>query len=140
MGPLALRGLDATVWGSLKDPESWNPDLAALCPRTTEDPFSSWVARRAITIISRCGCARFKKPMRIHGVIGYEDATVLKITSWMTSILASLMPVASISILYSVHSMPARLAVIGTFNLLISVCLSGFTNAKRSEVFAVTAA
>lgn len=58
----------------------------------------------------------------------------------MTSILASVIPIASIAVLYYVQSMPARFAIIAAFNILVSVCLSGFTNAKRSEVFAVTAA
>ncbi|KAF2193865.1 hypothetical protein K469DRAFT_709321 [Zopfia rhizophila CBS 207.26] len=140
MGPFALNGPDATIWGSATERKKYSPDLVTLCPRPKEDPFSGWVVEKAITNLFRCGCARFKKPSRVHGVIGYEDATILKITYWITSILASLIPIASIIILYCVHSMPARLGIIGGFNVLISICLSAFTNAKRSEVFAVTAA
>lgn len=36
--------------------------------------------------------------------------------------------------------MAARLVLIAAFNVLLSVCLIGFTNAKRSEVFAITVA
>ena len=80
------------------------------------------------------------KPNHTHGVIGYEDTTVFKITYWITSIVASLIPILSIVILYKVKSMKARLGIIAGFNVLISMCLSGLTNAKRSEIFAITAA
>jgi len=73
-------------------------------------------------------------------VVGIDDSSIYRVTSWLTSIIASLIPIASIVVLYSVGSMKARLGIIAAFNLLISTCLSTFTNAKRSEVFAVTAA
>lgn len=88
----------------------------------------------------RCGCARFKTPSKVHGVVGYEELSILRMTYWLTSILASLLPIASIVILYCVRSMPARLGIIAGFNVFLSVCLIGLANAKRSEVFAVTAA
>jgi hypothetical protein len=140
MGPLVLSGNDAEVWGSMEDRKSYQPDLVALCPRATKDPFSRWAAESTILNLFRCGCARFMKPSRVHGVVGYEDSTIYRITYWITSILASLIPIVSISVLYCVHSMPARLAIIAAFNVLVSVCLMGFANAKRAEVFAVTAA
>jgi hypothetical protein len=137
---LPFKGPDATVWGSVSGRVKPSPDLITLCPRQKEDPFSGWVIEKAITNLFRCGCARFMKRSKVHGVIGYEDTKVLRVTYWITSIMASLIPIASIVVLYLVHSMPARLGIIGAFNVLISVCLSGFTNAKRVEVFAVTAA
>ena len=140
MGPLALTGDDAEVWGSMKYRKSHKPDLIALCPRAKKDPFSRWAAESTIMNLFRCGCARFMNPSRVHGVVGYEDSTIYRITYWITSILASLIPIASIVVLYYVHSMPARLAVIAAFNVLVSVCLMGLANAKRAEVFAVTAA
>lgn len=139
MGPLALECLDAEVWGSVQERKEYSPDLVTLSPRQKEDPFSSLVVEKAITIC-QCCFDRFKKSSRIHGVVGYEDSTILKITFWITSIVASLIPIASIVVLYRVQSMAARLGIIAAFNVLISVCLSAFTNARRSEVFAVTAA
>lgn len=137
---LSLRGPDATVWGSVSARTEHSPDLITLCPRQKEDPFSGWVVEKALSNLFRCGCARFMKPSKIHGVIGFEDVKVLKITYCIMSILASLIPIASIVVLYVVHSMPARLGIIGAFNVLISICLVAFTSAKRSEVFAITAA
>ncbi|KAH7085024.1 hypothetical protein BKA63DRAFT_574049 [Paraphoma chrysanthemicola] len=140
MGPLALTGDDAEVWGSMEYRKSYKPDLVALCPRAKKDPFSRWAAENTIINLFRCGCARFMKPSRVHGVVGYEDSTIYRITYWITSILASLIPIASIVLLYYVQSMPARFGIIAAFNVLVSICLMGLANAKRAEVFAVTAA
>lgn len=140
MGPLALNGEDSTIWGSVLDRKSYNPDLVALRPRAKKDAFSEWAAENTIFNLFRCGCARFMKPSRIHCTVGYEDSTIYRITYWITSILASLIPIASIVVLYCVNSMPARLGIIAGFNVLVSICLMGFANAKRAEVFAITAA
>jgi hypothetical protein len=51
-----------------------------------------------------------------------------------------LIPIASIVVLYQVQSMSARLGIIAAFNVLVAVCLMGFANAKRAEVFAISAA
>jgi len=135
---IPFSGPDGNAWGTPSARKQHSPDLITLCPRVKEDPFSAWVVEKAITKLF-C-CLRFKKPSSKHGVIGYEDATVLKITYCITTVLASLILIASITVLYCIHSMPARLVVISAFNILLSVCLIAFTNAKRAEVFAITAA
>jgi hypothetical protein len=140
MGPLALLGEDAVVWGSMAEQKSHKPDLVTLKPRVKKDAFSAWAAESTIVNLFRCGCGHFLKPSPVHGVVGYEDSTIYRITYWITSILASLIPIASIVVLYFVHSMPARLATIAAFNVLVSICLMGLANAKRAEVFAITAA
>ncbi|KAF2441969.1 hypothetical protein P171DRAFT_366077 [Karstenula rhodostoma CBS 690.94] len=139
---LCLLGPDATIWGSLSEPHSHSADLASLCPRKKEDPFSNWVVDNAITKLVRCGCSCFLRSSRadMRGIIGYEDVKVMRITYWMTSVIASLLPIGSIVILYKAHSTAARLGIIAAFNMLVSLCLSAFTNAKRVEVFAITAA
>jgi hypothetical protein len=140
LGPLALTGDDAGVWGSVEYRKSHQPDLVTLCPRTKMDPFSKWAADSTILNLFNCGCARFIKPSRVHGVVGYEDSTIYRVTYWITSVMASLLPIASIAVLYCVHSMPMRLVVIAVFNVLVTLCLVGFADARRAEVFAVTAA
>jgi len=135
MGPLALAGDDASIWGSTKEPKSFCPDLITLRPRHNEDIFSKWVTERAIMKLFKCGCHRLKKVSRIHGVSGFKDSTLLQVTFWITTAIAS-----SISVLYYVHSMLARLAIIATFNVAVSLCLMAFTTAKRLDVFAVAAA
>jgi hypothetical protein len=133
MGPLALLGDDAVVWGSMAKPNSYKPDLITLKPRVNKDAFSVWAAESAILRF-----ARFMKPSPVHGVVGYEDSTIYRITHWFTSILASLIPIASIVVLYCVRSMPARLGITAAFNTLVCICLLGLTNAKGTEVFAIT--
>lgn len=139
MGELALSGNDATIWGSVSAPKNHNADIIGLRPRVKEDSFSRWLAQRA-TIVFKCGLGRVKKPDPFSGRVVYYDRSVLKWTFWMTSILASLMPIASIVVLISVKSLPGRVAVIAAFNVLISICLTVFTDAKRTDCFAVTAA
>lgn len=139
MGECALEGPDSTVWGSVNDRKSHKPDLVALRPRVKEDPFSSWAAENTMNLL-KCGCARFVKTSQKHGVITYKDSTIYKITYWITVILAALIPIASIAVLNEVQSMPARLGIIAAFNVLISICLIGFADAKRDQVFAINAA
>ncbi|KAH7118967.1 hypothetical protein B0J11DRAFT_81939 [Dendryphion nanum] len=140
MGGLIFHGEDMMTWGEHSNPDKCAPDLVALHPRQTEDPFSMWVARNALPGLECTGWARLKKISKIHGVVSVEDSSIFRFTSWTTSIVASLVPIASILVLYTVSSMKARLGIIAAFNLLISFCVATFTNAKRSEVFAVTAA
>jgi hypothetical protein len=140
MRAFATSGSEGTIWGSVAERKKYSPDLITLCPRPKEDMFSAWVIEKAIVKMFRCGCARWKKASRIHGFVGYEDTTILKITYWISSIVASLIPIGSIVVLYCVHSMPTRLGIIAMFNVLMSICLNAFTNARRSETFAVTAA
>ncbi|OSS46060.1 hypothetical protein B5807_08233 [Epicoccum nigrum] len=134
MGPLALNGEDATIWGSVLDRKSHKADLVTLRPRAKKDAFSEWAANNTIFKLW------FMKPSGVHGTVGYEDTTIYRTTYWITSVLASLMPIASILVLYCVDSMPARLWVIAIFNVLVSMCLMALANARRAEVFAITAA
>lgn len=139
-GSFPFLGEDAQTWGSTLDRKSHSLDLVGLCPRSKDDPFSEWVAKNAIRWLFGCYGDRLKKPSRIHGVVVCNDLTVFRITYWITSILASLVPITSIVALYNIGSMPRRLLVIGVFNVVLSVCLIAFTSAKRVEIFAVTAA
>jgi hypothetical protein len=140
MGECALEGPDSTIWGSADERKSYKPDLVALRPRVREDPFSSWAAENTIFNLFKCGCARFLKPSRKHGAISYKDSTIYRITYWITVILAALIPIASIAVLNEIQAMPARLGTIAAFNVLLSICLIGFADAKRDQVFAINAA
>lgn len=140
MGPLALIGDDASVWGSALNPKSHCPDLVALRGRHSEDSFSKWVTEKVILKLFLCGCARWKKISRRYGAVGYHDSALLRVTFWITSMLASLLPIASITVLYLAHSMAARLGIIAAFSLMLSLCLIAFTTAKTIDVFAVAAA
>ena len=140
MGPLAFIGDDAAIWGSTEHPKSYCPDLVTLRSRRREDSFSNWVTEKVVLKLFSYGCARLKKASRVYGVVGYKDSKVLRVTFWITTVLASLLPIASIAVLYCVQSILARLTVIAIFNLLVSLCLTAFTTAKRTDIFSVTAA
>lgn len=86
-----------------------------------------------------CNGYRRRKPDKVSGIVSYNGSKLLRITYYITSALASLLLVLSISILWLVYSMPARLGIITGFNVLISLCLTTLTTASRAEVFAVTA-
>jgi hypothetical protein len=70
----------------------------------------------------------------------YYDTTVVKITLWVTSMIAAMLPIASILVLIQLESLKAKLWTIAAFNVGMSFCLTFFANAKRAEVFAVTSA
>jgi hypothetical protein len=51
-----------------------------------------------------------------------------------------MMPVLSIVILIKLKELNARLGAIAAFNALLSIYLLWFTDARRTDIFAVTAA
>ncbi|KAL1643913.1 hypothetical protein SLS58_004588 [Diplodia intermedia] len=136
----ALTGADLGVWGSVDQPKDCAKDLVALCPRHDEDRFSKWVTGKGITKFFHLGGARFRKRSPIHGFVGYEESDLLRITYNITTILASVLPIAAIAVLAYVQSMKAKLGIIAAFNVVLSVCLTVLTKAKRTDVFAVAAA
>ncbi|KAL9094640.1 MAG: hypothetical protein Q9165_003200 [Trypethelium subeluteriae] len=140
MGPLALIGADKTIWGSVSNRKDHSPDLMALLPRHNQDIFSKWITEKAVVQFFKCGLHRLGKTNAIPGLPSFNDGSLLGFTYFITSVVASLLPIASISILYFVRSMQARLAIIAIFNLIVALSLTAFTTAKRSEVFAVVAA
>ncbi|KAK0637821.1 hypothetical protein DIS24_g10427 [Lasiodiplodia hormozganensis] len=139
--PYPLTGDDSDTWGTFQNPKTNADDLVALKPRRDEDGFSNWITSRGIAKFFELGGARFGKPSAKHGGrVSIEDTVLLRITYMITSSLASLLPIASIAVLYIVQSMTIRLVLIAVFNVLATLCLTAFTTAKRAEVFAVAAA
>jgi hypothetical protein len=144
MDAWALQADDRGTWGSAIDGDDGMHDLIGLQARHQEDTFSRWVADHAI-IFFKCGWGRFKKPKKSTGVVGYYQGSVLRVTFWMTSMIASLIPIASIVVLISLSEQPmtraqrGQVGTIAAFNMLISACLTILTDAKRTDVFSVTA-
>ncbi|KAF2099760.1 hypothetical protein NA57DRAFT_65680 [Rhizodiscina lignyota] len=140
MGPYAMRGEDAHVWGSIEPPREQAPDLVALQGRSNVDPFSRWVTGTGLAVFFACGFHRFRRPSANSGLVGYSEEKLLRLTYWITTIVASVLPIVPLIILNIVQSLHSRLAIVAAFNILLSLCLLVFTEAKRSEIFAVTAA
>lgn len=139
--PYPLTGDDSDTWGTFPNPKSQADDLVALKPRREEDGFSNWITSKGMAKFFELGGARFGKPSAQHGGrVSVEDSVLLRITYIIASIFASLLPIASIAVLYIAQSMKIRLVLIAVFNVLVTLCLTVFTTAKRAEVFAVAAA
>jgi len=139
MDPNYLEGEDRTTWGSLDKQNHYASDLIAIDPRKKEDDFSRFISENAVHLF-KCGLGRLTKGDKDLGKRVYYDSTVLKVTSWITCILASMLPIASVLVLVHLELLKTKLWVIAAFNILTSVCLRTLTEAKRAEIFAVTAA
>ncbi|KAL9083394.1 MAG: hypothetical protein Q9165_008544 [Trypethelium subeluteriae] len=140
MGPFSLLGTDSEVWGSVHSPKGHEADIITLLPRKKADMFTKLLIEKGTQKFFECGLGRFLKPSPVHGLVGYEESTLFRLTYLMTTALASLLPIASITVLYFVSSMKMRLAIIAIFTLFLSFSLAFFTSAKRTEIFALTAA
>ena len=137
MGPAHLQGVDSTSWGNNEHQEP--SDLIGIHPRKHVDVFSRFISEKAVCLFS-CGLGRLTKGDKRLGRKVYYDSSVQKVTLWITSAVASLLPVASILVLLQLDSLRDKLLTIAAFNLVMSFCLSVFAMASRTEVFAVSAA
>jgi hypothetical protein len=133
-------GLDALTWGTKMERNERAVDLVTILPSQQQDYFSDLFLTFILRIFFACGGHRFRKPHKVNGMILYKKSKILRITLWITSVLASVLPITSIVVLYFVTSTPAKLGIIAAFNILLSMCLATFTTASRSDIFAITAA
>jgi uncharacterized Tic20 family protein len=136
----AFVGLDRSYWGDTIDPDSYSRELVVLRPRRERDIFSRIMGPKAIQWLVKCGADKWKKPDVSYGNLTIDESTVFRFTFMVTSLIASLLPVVSIMLLVRMETLNARLGLIAAFNGILSMCLTIFTEAKRTDVFAVTAA
>lgn len=135
-----ILGDDLTAWGS-NDP-SWDieaaaADLVSIREHPQDDTFSRWVGEKGSNWIHKYFNI---KPSKRTGLRTLYDSPFTKFANAITTIIASVLPSLSITVLYSIKSTWKRIIILAVFNILISVCLTAFTSAKRSEMFAVSAA
>ncbi|KAI9685350.1 MAG: hypothetical protein M1822_004481 [Bathelium mastoideum] len=141
MGLAGLIGADATVWGSILNPASYSVDLFSLVATPTlsnEDMVSNFIGK-AIVHLFNWSLHVLDRPGDLLSLPNI-DSILLRFTFLITNVVASLLPVAAISILYSAQSTRARLAIIAGVNFVVALSLTTFTTAKRADVFAVVAA
>ncbi|KAF2267754.1 hypothetical protein CC78DRAFT_576757 [Lojkania enalia] len=105
--------------------------LICIRPREDTDAYSNWLGMLKLKKI-RTGAT--------HGTIFIADKSIFRVTSHITSIIASLIPILPVIVPEWMYSTKARIRAIAAFNMLISVCLTVSTEAKRMKVFGVTAA
>lgn len=140
---LPFIGEDRTTWGSWSAPNSFTKDgLVTLKPRQPTDLFSSKLQEYGVKVVHSVKTWIRGPPKDGSSTVteGYRDSTISKITFWLTSAIASSIPVISIIVLVRISSLKIRLAAIAGFNALISLCLVWFTEASRTDIFSITAA
>jgi len=137
MGDFPLIGKDKHVW-SLE-----STDLLAIHRRTSSSPFTRWLSNVLIPFLHRVLLYRYKKPV-VHdpesGICKYDEKEIERAMDVLVTVLASLIPIASILILYFVSSTLNRLAITVAFTGNFAFCLAVTSRARRVEVFAATSA
>jgi hypothetical protein len=69
----------------------------------------------------------------------YSNARVLAVLEVINTVIACLLPTSSIVILYCVSSLRVRLGIVVAYQVLFSLCLALFTQARRVEIFVAVA-
>lgn len=123
-----------------RDQENIQQRVVVLRARKDIDTLSRTLGNKAIGWIMKCGGRRWKKVDVRFGKRAIHDETIFRFTFWLTSGIASIFPVVSIILLVKMDSLNGRLGLIAFFNVLTSICLTFCTEARRTDVFAVTAA
>ena len=120
---------------------TYSNDLLALRRRAESDSFSKWFSEKLLPFYHRVfGRYIHKKNSHRENEVSYKDSVILKVASMLATTLAALLIVAPVVILDEINSMKARLGLMSAFTVLFSLCITRLTNAKRTEVFAATAA
>lgn len=133
-----IHGLDSRIWTDSDHEGADTRDLMVLRPRSTNDPFSKWVAEHLIRWVIEVMWPSRGSQLEVK--IDIDNARILQATSVITVIVAVLLVVGSIVVLYNTNTMKVRLILIAVFAVVTSVCIMVFTPAKKSEVLAITAA
>ena len=136
-GNFPLIGPDHTIWK-----ETPPHDLLALriCP--SSDPFSRWAINSFMPRYHRFIGHHFRKPDpgSQSEYVEYNSRKIARTASIISAILAAVILIAPVVILYEISSMRARLGIMAGFTVVFSLCMAGLTNARRSDIFAATAA
>ncbi|KAI1457862.1 hypothetical protein F4805DRAFT_467143 [Annulohypoxylon moriforme] len=138
MGNVYLLGADSDVW------ENFNvAELVCLKPNKTNSVISQFCTNTLVKWYHHLVGHRFKKPdtSDIHkNTVYYSPEGVLRFSKLIGITFASLLPVGSIVVLYSLGSMTTRLIIIGVFTTTFSLGLGLITNGRMVEIFSATAA
>jgi hypothetical protein len=74
------------------------------------------------------------------GIQHYSEQRLLKINNILISVLGAAMPIVAIVALYFVKTEGGRLGAMAGFTVVFALLLAIFTNARRLEIAAATAA
>ncbi|KAF6234304.1 hypothetical protein HO173_007498 [Letharia columbiana] len=138
MGNVRLVGQDSDVWS--KPDKS---DLIALQARHADDPLTAWVTNTGVHWWHQVVGKYLRQPEATNwsaNTVSYSQTGLSRLPSLVGVVLASLLPIASIVVLYTISSDLVRLIVIGLFTAGFSTSLKLVTNARLVDVFTATAA
>lgn len=134
-----LKHPENSTWAIDDQGKALQKDLVALSTRKIEiDPFTTWVFEK----FNPWWHELFKKyrTQSEDGGYEYDDAKLNRIVVNLTTVIASLLPTASIFALFYIRSTTMRLVFVLLFSLLFSAALTIFTSARRVEIFAAAVA
>ena len=133
-----LRGFDRETYES----EDLAKDLVAAGHSRDDDPFTNyWIPKITFAWDAIIG-KRLKKEETNQGAVEYDWKWPLRIISFSATLIACMLPVGAVFALQAVPAEPetTRLGVFAGFTAGFVVLMKIFTRAKRSEIFAATAA
>ena len=131
MGEQFLVGTDRHAWD-----EDKTEDLISLGLQPDDDPLSKWVTDKLMVWVHYIFGRRLNPSALVH----YSEDWALRILSLLSTIIASILPIIAIVVLYVVPSTNRRLGILAGFTAIFALILSVVAKAKRSDVFAATAA
>ncbi|MCJ1435314.1 hypothetical protein MMC27_004686 [Xylographa pallens] len=139
-GRVRLVGSDSNLWEN-SDPR----DVVTVDHSETAGPFSSWVANVLVWKYHALIGHYFKKPNPAESeycanTVHYSQKGILKVATLVAMSFSSILPVAAISALYCVESMPIRIVMVAAFTVCFTICLGLLTDAKSVDIFAATTA
>lgn len=142
MGNYSLVGADRNVWGDLDDPISPTTDLISLAASSNNDLFTHWFLEKILPVVHRFRVwgERKSEGDLESGTVSYKEESIQRYTSFVSTVVASLLPTVAIIVLFCVESMRVRVGLITVFTTIFTSCLAIFTPGRRGEIFAATSA
>jgi len=135
--PDYLLGRDSQIW----EEPAHRGDLMSLDPSGGEDAMTVWISANLVAPFHTVLGKHLVKPSdSVAGLYNYSDRAITKISSLIATVLSSVLPIVGVIVLYFVADTLARIGIIAAMTALFSCCLALLTAAKKSEIFAATAA
>ncbi|KAK4040930.1 hypothetical protein C8A01DRAFT_15236 [Parachaetomium inaequale] len=137
MGNVYLTGSDSKIW---REPNL--EDMITLAPKLPEDNFVTEFTIKLIQWYNKLLGRHIHKEEThefLQNTIRYRDNETFRILKTLSTLVASLLPIAGIAVLYTIQSMPGRLGAVAGFTAVFSFLLSTITSASTKDVFSATA-
>ena len=135
-----LQGVEARAW----TPDIDLQNYVAIGDNYEADALTRWLGEFISGPFHDVLGHKFKKPVsndrRDQGVWDYQKANFVKTVDTLSAVMSSLIPTMSIFALFYARSTIVRLVLVLIFTGIFTFVLAVFTNAKRIDIFAATAA